>query len=47
MSLIISSIVGGVNEQNNIVNSVREDNLTAERTIIASNDLKLFRCLEV
>ena len=37
MSLVVSGIVAGVNEQNNNVNSVRVEDLTVERTIIASN----------
>ena len=37
MNSILSSIVGGVNEQNNIVNSVRAADWTAERAIIVSN----------
>ena len=37
MNLIVSGIVGGINEQNNIVNNVCADDWTAERAIIASN----------
>ena len=37
MSWIDASIVGGVNEQNSIVNRVRAADWTAERAIIASN----------
>ena len=37
MSSIVSSIVGGVNEQNSIVNTVCVDNWTAELSTIASN----------
>ena len=33
MSLIVSSIVGGVNEQNSIVKNVRADDSTAKRAI--------------
>ena len=38
MSLFVSNIVM-VYERNNIVNSVRVDDWTAELTIIANNDL--------
>ena len=38
MSLILSSIVGGVNEKNGIVNSVQANDWTAKRAIIASNE---------
>ena len=38
MNLIVSSIVGGVNEHNSIVNSVGVDDLTADRAIIASDE---------
>ena len=37
MSLVVLGIVTGVNEQNNNVNSVRVDDWTVKRTIIASN----------
>ena len=37
MSLIVSSIVGGVNEQNSIVNTMCVDNWTAKLSAIASN----------
>ena len=37
MRLIVSSIILGVSEQNNIVNKCGADNWTAESTIIASN----------
>ena len=39
MSLIASSIVGGVYEQKSIVNGVRADDWTAKLVIIASNEL--------
>ena len=38
MNLIVSSIVGGVNEHNSIVNSVGVDDWTTEGETIASND---------
>ena len=37
MSLVVLSIVGGINEQNNIVNIVRVDDWIAEWAIIGSN----------
>ena len=37
MSLILSSIDGGVNEQNSIMNGVHVDVWTAERAIITGN----------
>ena len=37
MSFIVSSIVGGVNEQNSILNTVCADDWTAESAIKASN----------
>ena len=39
MRLIVSSIVGGVYEQNSTVKKICADDWTAERTIIASNVL--------
>ena len=39
MRLIVSSIVGGVYEQNSIVKKICADDWTAERAIIASNVL--------
>ena len=39
--MIVSSIVGGDNEQNSIVNSACVDDWTAELVIIASNELHL------
>ena len=41
--MIVSSIVGGVNEQNSIVNKCADDWL-AERVIIASNVLIIVCC---
>ena len=38
MRLFVSSIVGGDNEQNSILNSACVDDLTAELVIIASNE---------
>ena len=38
MNLSVWGIVGGVNEQNNIVNTVRTDDWAAESAIKASND---------
>ena len=38
---------GGVNEQNIIVNIVREDNWTAERAIIASNGAPSFNKISI
>ena len=34
MSLVLSSIVGGVNEQDSIMKSICADNWTTEQTII-------------
>ena len=39
MNLIVSPIVGGVNEQSSIVNSVYVDDWTADKAIISSNDV--------
>ena len=39
MCFIVPSIVGGVYEQNSIVNSVHVDDWTVEWAIIASSDL--------
>ena len=39
MNLILSSIVGGVNEQNSIVNSVRAADWTAKWVIFAGNEI--------
>ena len=38
MSLIVSSIVGGINEQNSIVKNVCVDDWTAELAIIVSDE---------
>ena len=38
MSLIVSSIVGGINEQNSIVKNVCADDWTAKCAIIASDE---------
>ena len=42
MCFIVSGIVGGVDEQNSILNNVCADDWTAERAIIASNNLVTF-----
>ena len=42
MNLIVSSIVAGVNEHNNIKNCVRADDWTDKRAIIASNGSTFF-----
>ena len=39
MSFMVSNIVGGVNEQNSIVNNVGTDDFTAEKAIVDSNDI--------
>ena len=46
-NLVVSYIVGGVNEQNSNVNSFRVDDWTTERAIIASNVTKIKMYTEI
>ena len=46
-NLVVSYIVGGVNEQNSNVNSLRVDDWTTERAIIASNVTKIKMYTEI
>ena len=43
MSLIVSRIVGGVNEWNSIVNNVCVDDWTTEMSTTASNEFKQYK----